>query len=298
MRVFVTGASGSIGSAVVPALLDAGHEVLALARSTGSAAVLQAAGAAVLPGSLADHRALTRGAGSCDGVVHLAYDTDPATVASTAEWRAVEVLGSALEDTGKPLVVASGMLGLTPGWVATEHDGLALDPSWSPRAAAALATLGFAERGVRTALVRLPPAVHDATPAGLVGALAELARDRGVSGHPGDGAQRWPAVHRRDAARLFRLALENAPAGAVLHAVAEEGVPLRALAEALGAAERLPVTAVPGPAVAAHFGRLSTVARTDAPASSALTRELLGWQPAGPGLLDDVRSWSLGRVDA
>ena len=297
MRVFVTGGSGHLGSAVVPELVGAGHEVLALARSTAATAALHAAGAEVLRGSLADRDVLVSGADAGDGVVHLAYD--PAA-ASTAEWRAVEVLGSALEDTGRPLVVASGVLGLTPGWVATEHDGVDVDPSWggSPRVAAALATLGFAERGVRTALVRLPPAVHDETPAGLVGALVGLARERGVSGHLRDGAQRWPAVHRRDAARLVRLALEGAPAGSVLHAVAEEGVRLQRIAEAIGAAEGLPVAAVPPGAAAAHFGRLAGVVGTDAPASSALTRELLGWRPTGPELLDDVRRWSPERVGA
>jgi len=292
MRVFVTGGSGLLGSAVVPELLAAGHDVLALARSATAAAILTAAGAEVLHGSLADREALRFGAEVTDGVVHLGYD--PAA-AGTAEWRAVEVLGSALEDTGRPMAVATGMLALTPGWPATERDGIDLDPalSGSPRAAAALATLGFAERGVRTALVRLAPAVHDDRPGGLVGALVDIALDRGVSASPGTGAQRWPAVHRQDAARLFRLAMEGAPAGSVLHGVAEEGVPVGDIAAAIGAGWDLPVTAGAPPSA---FGPLASVAGADAPASSALTQQLLGWRPTGPGLLADVRHWSLDRA--
>ena len=299
MRVFVTGASGWIGSAVVPELIDAGHQVTGLARSDASAAALTAAGAEVLRGTIDDLDTLRDAAAACDGVIHLAFKHDTAfaggfQAAADADRRAVETFGEALADSGRPFVIASGTLGLAPGRLATERDGL--DPgsaahlSGGPqtRHATALMTLSLASRGVRSSVLRLPPTVHGDGDHGFMATLVGIARDKRVSGYVGDGSNRWPAVHRFDAAHLFRLAVEEAPAGSVLHAVADEGVPVRAIAEVIGRQLGVPVAAIAPEDAAGHFTWLSGFIGIDSPASSTLTRALLGWQPAQPGLLDDL----------
>ncbi|MEV4754795.1 SDR family oxidoreductase [Micromonospora sp. NPDC049559] len=300
MRVFVTGASGWIGSAVVPELLGAGHEVVGLARSDASAAALTAAGAQVRRGTIDDLDVLADAAAAADGVIHLAFKHDIAfsggfLSAAEADRRAVETLGAALAGTGRPFVLASGLLGLAPGRVATERDGLEAEAapagtSTGPdvRQATARLTRSLADRGVRSSVLRLPPTVHGDGDHGFMAAIVGIARERGLSGYLGDGANRWPAVHRLDAARLFRRALEQAPAGSVLHAVGDEGVPIRAIAEVIGRHLDLPVAAVPAEDAAAHFTWLANLLALDAPASGTLTRELLDWRPAQPGLLDDL----------
>ncbi|GAA4209553.1 SDR family oxidoreductase [Microbispora amethystogenes] len=298
MRVFVTGASGWIGSAVVPELIGAGHEVTGLARSDASAEALTRAGARVRRGTLDDLGTLRSEAAESDGVIHLAFKHDIAFSggfgkAVGADRRAVEALGEALQGTGRPLVIASGTLGLKPGAVATEQDGIepgSAHPGGGPRGRleTALLTLSLASHGVRSSVVRLPPTVHGEGDPGFMAALVGIAREKGVSGYVGDGANRWPATHRLDAAHLFRLGLEKAPAGTVLHAVADEGVPIRAVAEVIGGHLDLPVVSVAPEEASAHFGWLGDVVGADSPASSALTRDLLGWRPVQPGLLDDL----------
>ena len=289
MRVFVTGASGFIGSAVVPELLAAGNQVTGLARSDASAAALAAAGAQAHRGSLSDPDGLRAAAGAADGVIHLAFGgfaDGPA--AGQEDLRAIEAMGDALAGTGKPLVLAAGLLGLTAGRPATEHD--TLDPA-SPVAAARpgmLAATSLAARGVRSAVVRLAPTVHGDGDHAFIPQLIATARDKGVSGYIGDGSSRWPAVHRLDAAHLFRLALEQAPAGSALHAVAEEGVPTLDIAEAIGRHLDVPVVSVSPEQAPEHFGWLAMVFGGDIPASSALTRQLTGWEPVQPGLIDDL----------
>ncbi|MDR3686594.1 MAG: SDR family oxidoreductase [Coriobacteriia bacterium] len=290
MRVFVTGASGFIGSAVVAELVAAGHEVLGLARSDDSADAIEAAGARARRGSIQDLDGLRAAATESDGVIHLAFNHDFAQFeeSARAELRAVLTFGDALEGSGRPLVIASGVLGLAPGRVATERDPFPPEEIGSPRAPAAHATLALAERGVRAAVVRLAPSVHDLTKRGFVGRLVDIARDKGISGYLGNGSNRWPAVHRLDAARLFRLALEDAPAGSILHGVADEGVPIREIAEVIGRHLGVPVASISPQEAGAHFGFLAGPLAIDSRASSSLTRELLGWQPTHPGLIDDL----------
>ncbi|MFJ9619810.1 SDR family oxidoreductase [Streptomyces noursei] len=290
MRVFVTGASGFIGSAVVPELIDAGHQVLGLARSDASAERLTAAGAQVHRGTLEDLDSLRAGAAASDGVIHLAFIHDFSRYehAARTDLRAIETLGAALEGSDRPLVVASGTLGVAEGRVATERDVPVADSIGALRAPSAQAALALTARGVRSSVLRLAPSVHGEGDHGFVKTLIDIARDRGVSGYVGDGSNRWCAVHRSDAARLFRLALEGAPAGSVLHGVAEQAVPVRTIAEAIGRQLGLPVAPVSPEDAERHFGWLGTFFGADAPTSSALTRELLGWQPTHHGLIDDL----------
>ena len=300
MRVFVTGASGWIGSAVVPELIGAGHEVVGLARSDASAAALTAAGAEVHRGTLDDLDSLRDAAAASDGVIHLAFKHDLAFSgdfqgAADADRRAVEAFGKALAGSDRPFVLASGLLGLTPGHVATERDGhgshaavAAFGGGPQARWETAELALSLASRGVRSSIVRLPPTNHGDGDNGFIATLVSIARERGVSGYIGDGANRWPAVHRLDSARLFGLALEQAPAGSTLHAVADEGVPIREVAEAVGRHLELPVLSVSPEDAGEHFTWLGGFLGLDAPASSGLTRELLGWQPTQPGLIADL----------
>jgi len=297
MRVFVTGASGWIGSAVVPELLAHGHSVVGLARSEASAAAVEQAGAEVVRGGIDGLDVLRDAAAGSDGVIHLAFKHDIAfsgdyAGAATSDSAAIETLGSALEGTGRPFFIASGVLGLTaPGQVATETDGHDIDPSAVGPAARALnaeLALSFVERGVRSGTVRLAPTVHGAGDEGFMASIVGVAKEKGVSAYVGDGSNRWPAVHRSDAARLYRLALEHAPAGSTLHAVAEEGVSFRDIAEAIGRRLDVPVTSIDPADAAAHFGWLGGFIGLDSLASSAATRELLGWQPTGPSLIEDL----------
>jgi nucleoside-diphosphate-sugar epimerase len=285
MRVFVTGASGWIGSAVVPELLGAGHQVLALARSGSSAAAVTAAGAEVLRGGLEDLDALQSGAARCDGVVHLAFVHDftrfEASVRTDA--RAIEALTTGLKGSGKPLVVTAGTAAV-PGRIATEHDTSAPGSPAAGRDANAKLALDAAARGVRPSVVRLPRTVHGEGDHGFIAQLVATAREKGVSGYVGDGSARWPAVHVRDAAHLYRLALEQAPTGSTLHAVTDEGVPVRDIAEVIGRHLNVPTSSVP----ADDFGFLGHIMAVDQPASSALTRDLLGWQPVQSGLIEDL----------
>ena len=298
MRVFITGASGWIGSAVVPELIEAGHRVVGLARSEASAEALAAAGAEVRRGSLDDLDVLREAASEADGVLHLAFKHDIAFSgdfqgATDADRRAIDAFGDALADSGKPFVIASGLLGLAPGRVSSEEDGQTADPgapAGGPggRQDNARATIALASRDVRSSVVRLPPTVHGDGDQGFVPSLIATARGKGVSGYVGDGSQRWPAVHRADAARLFRLALENAPAGTTLHAAAEEGVELRSVAETIGRHLGVPAVSVTPEDAAGHFGWLAGMVSLDSPASSALTRERFDWKPTGPGLVEDL----------
>jgi nucleoside-diphosphate-sugar epimerase len=297
MRVFVTGASGWIGSAVVPELIGAGHQVAGLARSDASAAALAAAGAQVHRGALDDLGSLRAAAAASDGVIHLAFKHEIAFSgdfqgAADADRRAVETLGQELAGSDRPFVIASGLLGLTPGRVATERDGhdrdAAVGGGPQTRLGTAQLTLSLASRGVRSSVVRLPPTCHGDGDNGFMATLVGIARGKGVSGYIGDGSNRWPAVHRLDAAHLFRLALENAPAGSALHAVGDEGVPIRDVAQVIGRHLNLPVAAISPEDAGEHFTWLASFIGMDSPASAALTRELLGWQPVNPGLIDDL----------
>jgi nucleoside-diphosphate-sugar epimerase len=299
MRVFVTGASGWIGSAVVPELLGAGHQVVGLARSDASATALAATGAGVRRGSLDDLETLRDEAAQSDGVIHLAFKHDLAFTgnfqgAADADRRAVEVFGDALAGSDRPLIIASGTLLAAPGRLATERDGhdraaaAAFPEGPRTRWETAELTLAFAERGVRSSVLRLPPTVHGPGDHGFMATLVAIARNKGVSGYIGDGANRWPAVHRLDAARAAHLALETAPAGSTLHAVADEGLPIREIAEIIGRHLDIPVASIRHDEAADHFTWLADFLSIDAPASSALTRDLLDWQPTQPGLIEDL----------
>jgi nucleoside-diphosphate-sugar epimerase len=290
MRVFVTGGSGLIGTAVVAELLGNGHTVLALARSDSSAAALQAAGAETTRGGLADLGTLRAGAAKADGVIHLAFANDfssPAAVAAAVaeEGAALAAMGEELIDSGRPLVTCSGTP-YAPGRASTEADPLPTDGPVGGRSRSVNAILDLGSRGVRSAAVRLPRTVHNEGRGGFAGLLTEMARRAGVSGYPGDGAQRWPAVHALDAAVLFRLVLEQAPAGTAWHAVGDEGDAVRDIATVIGRRLGLPVEALPQET----YGPLGPIFVTDQPASSDYTRQTLGWEPSHLSLLEDLEN--------
>ncbi len=291
MRIFVTGASGWIGSAVVAELVTNGHDVVGLARSDASAEKVAALGAEVHRGSLEDLDALRAAAEKSDGVVHLGYDHDFGQMEAAARLNAdsLEVLGDALGPDA-PFVIASGVAGLSQGSPATERD--VADPARHPRIAASQKALALSKRGVRTVEARFAPTVHGAGDHGFIAVLVGVARERGVSGYVEEGANKWAAVHRTDAARLVAKAVESAPPGTVLHAVGEEGVSTRAIAEAIGAGLGVPVDSIPADEAAAHFGWIGMFFGMDAAASSDLTRELMDWKPSGPTLLDDLAAGS------
>ena len=285
MRVFVTGATGWVGGVVVDELLGAGHQVLGLSRSEERAAVLAAKGADVLRGTLDDLDRLAKAARDADAVIHLAFNHDFSKYAENSEQdrRAIEAMGEALVGTNKPILVTAGLASLAPGRVATEADVPPLsDPDYPRRSEAAAAAL--AERGVRVGVIRLATTVHGIGDPAFMAMLARLAREKGVSAYIGDGANRLPAVHVSDAGRLYRLALEAGVPARAYHANAEEGVALRAIAEAIGRALDLPVESRPRE----HFGWLAGFVGVDAPVSSARTRALTGWKPAGPPQLADL----------
>jgi len=290
MRVFVTGATGFIGSAVVKELIAADHQVIGLCRSDDKAAALAAAGAEVYRGSTGDLDSLKEGAARADGVIHLAFNHDFSKFAANCEddRRVIMALGSVLAGSGRPMIVTSGtaMANSAPGQPATE-DSATIGSDVIPRAASEEAAAALAAEGVNVSVVRLPQ-VHDTVKQGLVTYAIANAREKGVCAYVGDGDNRWPAAHVLDTARLYRLALEKAEAGAKYHAVAEEGVPLREIAEAIGRRLELPIKSIAPDEAPAHFGWLAHFAGRDVPASSEQTRQRLGWQPSGPGLIADL----------
>ena len=290
MRVFLTGATGFIGSAIVQELLSAGHQVLGLARSDAAAETLARLGAQAHRGELADTAGLASAARACDGVIHTAFIHDFAAHAAAAETdrQAVTAMLGALEGSGKPLVATSVTVLAAHAHPATE-DIPVPEASPNPRAKAEAMVLAAAGRGVRASVVRLPPSVHGAGDYGFVPMLLRMARSKGVSAYIGEGMNRWPAVHRLDAARLFRLALESALPGARLHAVAEEGLALCAIAEAIGAGLGVPARGIAADEAQGHFDWLARFVAIDNPSSSALTRASLGWQPKEADLLADMR---------
>jgi nucleoside-diphosphate-sugar epimerase len=286
MRIFVTGASGWIGSAVVPELISAGHQVLGLARSDASATAVADMGAEVLRGDLNDTEVLRTGTLHSDGVIHLAFVVPSVSEAATrTDATAIDTFVTSLAGSGKTLVISGATL-VTPGRPATERDELIAAGPIAARITNMQTALAAADRGVRSCLVMLPRSVHgQGERHGFIPQLITAARTRGVSGYLGDGASRWPAVHVTDAASLYRLAIEQAPAGAVLNAVGDEGVPVREIAEAIGRHLNLPARSRP----ADQFGgMLVHLLSTDMPASSTITQELLGWKPTHPGLIEDI----------
>ncbi|MFH9672920.1 SDR family oxidoreductase [Streptomyces sp. NPDC017405] len=292
MRVFVTGGSGLTGPAVVAELIAAGHTVTALARSDAAAARLESLGATPHPGSLDDLDSLRRGAEAADGVLHMAYGGDFSDLDDMMrrDRTAIETLGRPLEHSGKPLVSTSGTLVMPAGRETTERDEPDTAGIAAFRIAGERACLGFTARGVRASVVRLAPTVHGPGDHGFIGMLVATARKTGVSAYVGDGGNRWPAVHRLDAAVLFRLALEKAPAGSVLHGVAESGVTLKSIAETIARGLDLPAVSLTPDQAAAHFPNpfMATVYGLDAPVSSSYTQELLGWSPTHSTLLEDL----------
>ena len=316
MRVFVTGATGFIGSAIVKELLNAGHQVLGLARSDASAKSLIAAGAEVHHGSIEDLESLRRGAAAADGVIHTAFFhalshadfstrlrvmfggrpsgivTRFITAAVETDKRAIQTLGTALTGPDRPLVVAFPTMALSAGRLATEDDAADPNAAGGLRARCEEAALALVSKGVRSSVIRLPPVVHDRDKQGLASMMIRIAQKKGVSAYVEDGRNRWPGVHRLDAAHLFRLALEKGTAGASYHAVAEEGVPVRKIAEVIGRRLKIPVVGQSKTEAAKHFSWLASFLPVDNPTSSELTQERLGWRPTQTELIPDVEQSS------
>jgi len=290
MKVFVTGATGYIGSVLVPELINAGHSVLGLARSDAGAAKLVAAGAEVHRGSLEDLESLKTGAATSDGVIHAGFPHDFSDYEGCCkkDFNAIDTMGNVLAGTDKPLVITSGTLVCKLGELATEDVKQVVDNPLKMRLASEEKALEFANKGVRVSVIRLPPTVHSEGDKGFTPAIITAARTKGVSAYIGDGSNRWPSVHRFDAASLFRLALEKAPAGSIYHGVADEGVPLREMAEVIGRHLNVPVASKSAEEAGQHFGWVVMVVGLDNPTSSALTQKQLGWKPAQPGLLQDL----------
>jgi nucleoside-diphosphate-sugar epimerase len=290
MRVFVTGATGFIGAAVVRELIGAGHQVLGLARSDAAARSLLAVGAEAHRGTLHDVESLQRGAAGCEGVIHTAFIHDFSNMAAATEVDrlAIEAIGCAIAGTNRPFVVSSTLALLAQGGVCTEESALDFSSVDAHRIASENAALSFGSRSVRVSVVRLPPSVHGDGDRAFVAALIRIAREQGVSAYLGEGRNRWPSVHRLDAAQLFRLALERAAAGSRFHCVADQGVPTRGIADVIGRRLNVPVVSIALEQATAHFGWLGRFFALDVPASSARTQARLRWRPRRPGLLSDL----------
>jgi nucleoside-diphosphate-sugar epimerase len=288
MRVFMTGASGWIGSAVIPELLDAGHQVVGLARSEETASAIETSGAEAFRGSLDDPSGLIEVVAKSDGVIHLGYNHDFSQMQAAADTdrAVVEAIGTTLKNSDRPFIVAGGVIGLAAGRVATENDQP--DPGLHPRTGNVEYVLSLSNEGVRSSCVRFAPTVHGDGDHGFIATLVAIARQQGSSGYIGDGTNRWPAVNRADAARLVRLALEGAPAGSSLHAVAEPGIPTKEIAEAIGAGLELPVVSIARDDATEHFGWMGRFFGANATASNTITREMLAWDPTHQGLLEDL----------
>ena len=290
MRVFLTGSTGFVGEAVLGELIGAGHEVVGLCRSEPAAAKLRLAGGEPYLADLTDPDALEAGARSCDGVVHLAFihDFQKYLEAGATDLRAIEAYTRALEDSGKPMIVTTGSAVLTPGRIGIETDDALQGAHANPRAASEAAVMAAADRGIRASVVRLAPSVHGAGDHGFIPGMIAIAREKGFSAYVGDGSNRWPAVARSDAAKLFRLALESAPAGTYWHGVAEEGLRMRDIATFIGEQLGVPTRSIDAAEAGAHFGWLAHFVSIDNPVSSVLTQQRLGWAPTGPDLFTDM----------
>lgn len=292
MRVFVTGASGFIGSAVVQELINAGHTVLGLARSEASAAALKQAGAEVHYGHLEDLDSLRSGAAQCDGVAHLGFIHDFSKFAENCEIdrKAIGAMGATFLGSDRPIIITSGSALLAGSPLATEDMMPTFDPKAFPRVASELAAADLSAQGVRVSVVRLPPSVHGDGDHGFVPMLINLAREKGAAAYIGDGANRWPAVHKLDAARLYRLALEKAAAGVNYHAIGDDGIPMKDIAGVIGSKLNIPVVSKTKEEAPGHFTWMAHFAALDNPASCAITREQLGWEPKEKGLLEDMEN--------